>query len=157
MNAPRRLTVMFVLTMLFGGVAALCSQDPPPPTEAEVDLSLEEVIAALSDSFQEAEAYVVEAPTTNTEGARGIGGRKKLIRQVADVQVNLLNKASADGLCISSMVAKIEVRIGKTTDGIKVTAAAPKIGQASVGVGAGETVATATVEVTCINPKCRET
>jgi hypothetical protein len=138
------LPVLTVLALLVGGTVPLGAQE---------QLSLEEVIAAVSDSFQEAGKFVVESPQGGA--ARGIGTRKKLIRKVLDVETNLLNKASADGLCISSMVAMIEVRVEKTTDGIKVGAKAPEIGEASVGFGEGETVAVATVEVTCINPKCR--
>ena len=138
------LPVVILLALLVGGTVPILAQE---------DLSLEEVIAAVSDSFQEAGELVVEPPKEGA--ARGIGSRKKLIRRVLDVETNLLNQASADGLCISSLVATIEVRVEKTTEGIKVGAKAPEIGEASAGFGAGETVAVATVEVTCINPKCQ--
>ena len=147
------LPVLIALALLVGGTVPLCAQDQEQKQEQEQEFSLEEIIAAVSDSFQEAGELVVESPEGGT--ARGIGTRKKLIRRVLDVEANLLNQASADGLCISSMVATIEVRVQKTTEGIKVGAKAPEIGEASAGYGAGETVAVATVKVTCINPKCR--
>lgn len=131
-----------------GQETPVVGQDDDPSANSEPEaISLEEAIAALSDSFREAGNLVDERPN------REVGAPKKLDKKIAST-INLLNAASSDGLCISSITARFNVAVSKNRGEITANLTLPN-STLSGRLGGGATTAVSTIEVVCINPKCR--